>query len=474
MDLPRKKVVLVSDDDNTSRQIISHYVQKLGYKAVTAEDGDECIRCISEHPVDFILLDINMPKKNGFEVMLYLKAHKIDTPVIMVTASNDIPDAVKCIKLGALEYLTKPLNFERLEIAMRNALAESSLKKELEVMQKGLVNKELFHGIIGKSNAIKQTLEEVRLVMDTELNVLIIGESGTGKELFAQAIHQGSKRKNGPFVSVNCAAISSNLADSILFGHIKGSFTGADKDHFGFFEQADNGTLFLDEIGDMDSEIQAKILRVLQERKIRRVGEKKERSIDIRIISATNRDFAEAIKNNVFREDLYYRLEEFLLFIPPLRERREDIPVLAQYFLDEFSRTNHIESLQFNPEALKNLENYQWPGNIRELRNAVQRSAVTRKGNVIDTLLTAFIPGSKSISSTENILHGSTQHTTIPQESNGNHSSYSLENNERDAIIKAYKASNGNLTKTALMLGIGRATLYRKLDKFGLENLKTG
>ena len=474
MDLPRKKVVLVSDDDNTSRQIISHYVQKLGYTAVTAEDGDECIRRISEQPVDFILLDINMPKKNGFEVMLYLKAHKIDTPVIMVTASNDIPDAVKCIKLGALEYLTKPLNFERLEIAMRNALAESSLKKEVEVMQKGLVNKELFHGIIGKSNAIKQTLEEVRLVMDTELNVLIIGESGTGKELFAQAIHKGSKRKNGPFVSVNCAAISSNLADSILFGHIKGSFTGADKDHFGFFEQADQGTLFLDEIGDMDSEIQAKILRVLQERKIRRVGEKKERNIDIRIISATNRDFAEAIKNNAFREDLYYRLEEFLLFIPPLRKRREDITVLAQYFLDEFSRTNHIEPLQFNPEALKILENYQWPGNIRELRNAVQRSAVTRKGNVIDTLQTAFIPGSKSISSTENKLPDSNQHTTIPQESNGNHSSYSLEDNERDAIIKAYEASNGNLTKTARMLGIGRATLYRKLDKFGLENLKTG
>ncbi|MCX6179660.1 MAG: sigma-54 dependent transcriptional regulator [Chlorobiales bacterium] len=473
MDLLRKKVVLIADDDNTSRQIITHYVQKLGYTALTAEDGDECIQCISEQPIDVILLDINMPKKNGFEVMLYLKAHKITTPVIMVTASNDIPDAVKCIKLGALEYLTKPLNFERLELGMRNALAESSLKKEVQVMQKGLINKELFHSIIGKSAAIKQTLEQVRLVMDTELNVLIIGESGTGKELFAQAIHNGSKRKNGPFVSINCAAISNNLADSILFGHVKGSFTGAEKDHIGFFEQADQGTLFLDEIGDMDSEVQAKILRVLQERKIRRVGEKTEKNIDIRIISATNRDFAQAIKNNLFREDLYYRLEEFLLFLPPLRERPEDIPILAKHFLDEFSRANNIGPLQFNPEAIKILENYQWPGNIRELRNAVQRSAVTRKGNIIETLQTALIPGSTSASSTEKKLP-ETQEEFIPHDRNGNNTSFSLEEHERDAIIKAYKASNGNLTRTARMLGIGRATLYRKLDKFGLENLKTG
>ena len=219
-DVLRKRVVLIADDDNISRRILTHYVQKMGYTAVAAEDGEECIRCISEQTFDVILLDINMPKKDGFEVMLHLKAHKISTPVIMVTASNDVPQAVKCIKLGAYEYLTKPLNIDRLEIVMRNALAESALKDQIQQLKKELKNSELFHNIVGKSAALKLTMEQVRQVMGTDLNVLILGESGTGKELFAQAIHYGSKRKSGPFVSVNCAAISNNLADSLLFGHV--------------------------------------------------------------------------------------------------------------------------------------------------------------------------------------------------------------------------------------------------------------
>jgi len=473
-DALRKRVVLIADDDNTARRILAHYVQKMGFTAVMAENGDECIRCLSEQSFDLILLDINMPMKDGFEVMLHLKAHKISAPVIMITASYEVPHAVKCIKLGAYEYLTKPLDVERLEIVMRNALSESALKNQVQQLKNELNNKELFHSIIGKSSALKQTMEQVRQVMDTDLNVLILGESGTGKELFAQAIHNGSKRKNEPFVSVNCAAISNNLADSLLFGHVKGSFTGADKDHTGFFEQADNGTLFLDEIGDMDSDVQAKILRVLQERKIRKVGEKKERNVNIRIISATNRNFSQAIKDNQFREDLYYRLEEFLLFIPALRDRADDIPLLAKHFLDQFSKAHNIETLQFDPEALKFLENYQWPGNIRELKNAVQRSAVTRKGNIIETLQTAFVAGSKRTNFHDKTGQETITESIVPPENNGQLISYSLESHERDAIITAYKASRGNLTKTARMLGIGRATLYRKLDKFGLEYLKTG
>ena len=354
-----KSVVLIADDDRTSLRILSHFVQKMGFAVVIAEDGEQCIQCTDEQIFDVILLDINMPKKDGFEVMQHLQAKKISTPVIMVTASNDVPYAVKCIKLGAFEYLTKPVTIERLEIVMRNALAESSLKSQVKLLQKELKNKELFHNIIGKSSAIKQTMEQVRQVMDTDLNVLIIGESGTGKELFAQAIHYGSNRKKGPFVSINCAAISNNLAESLLFGHVKGSFTGANNDHTGFFEQANNGTLFLDEIGDMNSDVQAKILRVLQERKIRKVGGRNEIKVNIRLISATNRDFAQAIKLNLFREDLYYRLEEFLLFIPTLRDRADDIPLLAKHFLDQFVRTNNIEPLQFESESLKVLASYQ-------------------------------------------------------------------------------------------------------------------
>lgn len=471
----RKNVVLIADDDNTSRRILSHFVQKMGYLPVVAEDGEECIRCISEQTPDVILLDINMPKKDGFEVMLHMKSHNIVTPVIMITASHDIPHAVKCIKLGAYEYLTKPLSIDRLEIVMRNALAESSLQSQVQLLQKELKSQNLFKKIVGKSPAIKQTMEQVIQVMETDLNVLILGESGSGKELFAEAIHYGSKRKNGPFVSVNCAAISNNLADSLLFGHVKGSFTGAHNDHTGFFEQADNGTIFLDEIGDMNSDIQAKVLRALQERKIRRVGEKTEKTVNFRVISATNRDFSRAIKNNLFREDLYYRLEEFPLFIPPLRDRIEDIPLLVKHFLEEFSSANNLEPLHLAPDALDNIEGYPWPGNIRELKNAVQRAAVTRKGNTIETLRKALIPGSaQQTLSAERTVPEAVVEAVIPEERTGSMISYSLEEHERDAIIKAYKASHGNLTRTARMLGIGRATLYRKLDKFGLEYLKTG
>lgn len=469
----RKNVVLIADDDQASRLILTHFVRKMGYTAIVTEDGEECIRCISEQTLDLILLDINMPKKDGFEVMLHIKAHKITTPVVMVTASQDIPNAVKCIKLGVYEYLTKPLNIELLEIVIRKAISESSLLNQVELLQKELMTKELFHNIVGKSPAIKQTMEQVIQVMETNLNVLIIGESGTGKELFAQAIHYGSKRKNGPFVSVNCAAISNNLSDSLLFGHVKGSFTGANSDHTGFFEQADKGTLFLDEIGDMDADIQAKVLRALQERKIRKVGEKTEKCVNFRVISATNRNFSRAIHDNLFREDLYYRLEEFPLFVPPLRDRIEDIPLLAKYFLDEFSITNNLEPLQFGPDAFKDLDGYQWPGNIRELKNAVQRAAVTRKGNTIDKLVSSLVPGSSQAFSPEKILPENIIELPPPNNRNDNPQSYSLEQHERDAIIEAYKASHGNLTRTARMLRIGRATLYRKLEKFGLEYLKT-
>ncbi|ABB24276.1 two component transcriptional regulator, Fis family [Pelodictyon luteolum DSM 273] len=469
----RKNTVLIADDDETSRRIFSHFVRKMGYTALVVQNGMECIESITEQSPDVILLDINMPGKDGFEVMLHMKTEHIKTPVIIITASHDIPQAVKCIKLGAYEYLTKPLNIDRLEIVMRNSLAESALQIEVKNLKKELRTRDIFQHIIGRSRAIKASMEQAVQVMETDLNVLILGESGTGKELFAQAIHQGSRRNCGPFVSVNCAAISSTLADSILFGHAKGSFTGAATDHTGFFEQADKGTIFLDEIGDMEADIQAKVLRAIQERKIRRVGEKHERSVDFRVISATNRNFADAIRSNQFREDLYYRLEEFPLFLPPLRERPEDIPLLARHFLDEFASANNIEKLSFTDEALAGSKEYHWPGNIRELKNAVQRAAVTRKGDEVDSLRPILKHGNGSTAGhPASALAGS-----AAQRSAGHGpdmQSYSLEEHEREAILKAYKASNGNLTKTARMLGIGRATLYRKLDKFGLEYLKTG
>lgn len=460
---PTKKYnVLIADDDAISQRTINHFVSKMGYTCVLAADGEECIKTIeSRNDIHLLLLDITMPKKDGFDVMNHLKEKDLHIPVIMVTASHEIPLAVKCIKMGAFEYLTKPVSMERLEIVLRNALSGSQLKHQVIELQKELKSKEVFHNIIGKSDVIREVMMQAIQVMETDLNVLIVGESGTGKELFAQAIHNGSKRKNGPFVSVNCAAISNDLADSLLFGHVKGSFTGANSDHTGFFEQADRGTIFLDEIGDMNADIQAKVLRALQEHKIRKVGEKTERSVDFRVISATNRDFSEAISKNLFREDLYFRLEEFPLVIPPLRDRNSDIALLAKHFLNEFASANNLGNLTFSAKAINELDKHNWPGNIRELKNVVQRAAVTRKSEVIDLQLASRIRTQPSYPAPQK--PGSEPEPLL-----------SLEERERKAIAETYEAMNGNLSKTAKKLGIGRATLYRKLDKLNLQHLKGG
>ena len=458
--------VLVADDHKSTRIVLNHFLKKMGYLPIEAVDGNECVSILEKERIDILLLDINMPNKDGTDVMHYLQKKGITIPVIMITALDDIPNTVKFIKMGAYEYLTKPLDFDRLQIVMRNAISESALHDKVSQLKKELKSKEIFRNIIGKSAQIKQTMEQALHVMETDLNVLIIGESGTGKELFAQAIHEGSKRKNGPFISVNCAAISHELAESLLFGHTKGSFTGANNDHQGFFEQADGGTLFLDEIGDMNADIQAKVLRAIQEKKIRRVGEKSERSIDFRVISATHWDFTQALDNNSFRDDLYYRLEEFPLYIPPLRERKEDVPFLAKHFLEEFCSANNLKQLSFSPEALEETEEYQWPGNIRELKNAIQRTAISCKNcDEIPSILShkggRLRKNNKTVVAEEDgiQIEKADRKTKIQ----------SLEEIERHAIEETFKACEGNPTKTAQVLGIGRATLYRKLKKFGLN-----
>ncbi len=484
MNAPGKKHnVLIADDSSVMRRLIGHVIKKLGYNALTANDGNACIHMLNSEKIDLLLLDINMPEKNGMEVLSYLQANDMALPVIMITADDDVSQAVQCIKMGAYEYLTKPVQNDRLEITVANALSELNLKKKVQLLEKELRQQDIFRRIHGKSSALQDCIEQAMQVMETEVNVLLIGESGTGKELFAQAIHNGSKRKNGPFVTINCAAISNELADSLLFGHVKGSFTGANNDHTGFFEQADGGTIFLDEIGDMNLDIQAKVLRVLQERKIRRVGEKKERAVDFRLISATHKDFTGAINNETFRADLFYRLEEYPLAIPPLRKRSEDIALLANHFLESFCTANNIESLSFSDEALDTLRTYQWPGNIRELQNIVRRSAINRKGSVIESvpiLVAADRPeksgedspmplsGTASASS-PGIQQPSVTPPPLSASAKGYGKEYLLKNAELQAIVKAYEATGGNQTKTAQVLGISRSSLYRRLKKYGIE-----
>ena len=476
-----KPNVLIADDSSVMRTLISHVITRLGYNALTANDGDACIHSLNSEKIDLLLLDLNMPGKNGMEVLSYLRANDMALPVIMITASDDISQAVQCIKMGAYEYLTKPVKNDRLEITVSNALSESNLKKKVQLLEKELKQQNIFRRIYGKSPALKKCIEQAMQVMETEVNVLVIGESGTGKELFAQAIHNGSKRKNGPFVTINCAAISNELADSLLFGHVKGSFTGANSDHTGFFEQADSGTIFLDEIGDMNLDIQAKVLRVLQERKIRRVGEKKERIIDFRLVSATHKDFSDSIKNETFRADLYYRLEEYPLFIPPLRERKEDIPLLANHFLESFCTANNIEPLTFSKPVLENLSEYDWPGNIRELQNIVRRAAINRTDNEITSvplisqtnLQEEKAPSPTSVTAEKQPPPPADQDTPAPLHPDPTAlekgKELLLKNAELQAIIKAYELTGGNQTKTAEILGISRSSLYRKLKKFGIE-----
>jgi len=464
--------VLIADDSAVMRTLISHVIKRLGYKHITADDGNACIRLLQDNKVDLLLLDINMPGKNGIDVLAYMKENGLEIPVIMITASDDISQAVQCIKMGAYEYLTKPVDNDRLEITAKNALSEQSLKKKVELLEKELLQKDIFKRIYGESQAIKECIGQATQVMETDVNVLINGESGTGKELFAQAIHNGSKRKNGPFVTINCAAITNELADSLLFGHVKGSFTGANSDHTGFFEQADGGTIFLDEIGDLNIEIQAKVLRVLQEHIVRRVGEKKERPVDFRLISATHKDFSNAIETGSFRADLYYRLEEYPLYIPPLRERGDDISLLAKHFLESFCIANNIEPLTFKPLVLDQLSRYDWPGNIRELQNIVRRSAINRTGNEINAL-----PGFLSADHKrpkDALPEPEASHPEPVTDTEINHPipapvETSLKDAEQQAIARAYEACRGNQTKTARILGISRSSLYRKLKKYGME-----
>lgn len=479
----KKTNVLIADDSAVMRTLISHVINRLGYHALSANDGDACVHMLNSEKVDLLLLDLNMPGKNGMEVLSYLQANDIAIPVIMITASDDISQAVQCIKMGAYEYLTKPVKNDRLEITVSNALSESNLKKKVKLLEKELKQQNIFRRIYGESPALKKCIEQAMQVMETELNVLLIGDSGTGKELFAQAIHSGSKRKNGPFVTINCAAISNELADSLLFGHVKGSFTGANSDHAGFFEQADGGTILLDEIGDMNLDIQAKVLRVLQERKIRRVGEKKERAVDFRLISATHKDFSEAIKNETFRTDLYYRLEEYPLVIPPLRKRREDIPLLATHFLESFCTANNIEALSFSESVLEKLTGYDWPGNVRELQNIVRRAAINRNGNEIVSVPILLQNGTREEVTPPSPAVQPAKETSFAEEKKQDALAeqtpaappldYSkellLKNAELQTIVKAYELASGNQTKTAKILGISRSSLYRKLKKYGIE-----
>jgi DNA-binding NtrC family response regulator len=444
------RTILVVDDEKSVRDSIRMILEYEKFSVIFAETGAKGVAAFQENTVDAVFLDIKMPPgKDGIEVLKELKQLNPEIPVIMISGHGTFETAVEATKLGAFDYLSKPLDRDKLLITLRNALERKTLVTEVNAIRDN-------ERILGDSPKIKEILSVIHRVAQTDARVLITGESGTGKELVAKAIHRGSKRTSMPLVEVNCAAIPAELIESELFGHEKGSFTGATAQRIGKFEQADGGTIFLDEIGDMSLQAQAKVLRVLEEGKVERVGGNKTISVDVRLIAATNKQLAEEIKKGNFREDLYHRLNVIPIQLPPLRERRGDIPLLITAFVKEMCGRNGIAPKTISGKAKEALTNMEWSGNVRELRNIVERLVIMTPENEIDVadLQTLSFVGRQG----DGELLG------------GSHSFQEFKDRAEAAFIKLHlEQHNWNVSKTAEALEMERSHLYTKIKKYGLE-----
>ena len=403
-----------------------------------------------------ILMDIRMLKVSGIEALGLIKAYNPAIPIIIMTAYSSVETAVEALKRGAYDYLTKPLDFDSLRITLERAMEHLQLKKENRMLRESLGKKFDPGNIIGRSTAMVKLLETVAHVAPSEATVMITGESGTGKELIAGAIHFNSPRKKGPFIKINCAAITETLLESELFGHEKGAFTGADRRKEGRFRQAHGGSLFLDEVSEMPLTMQVKLLRVLQEREITRVGGDQVIPVDVRLIVATNRNLADLIREGRFREDLFYRINVVTLEIPPLRHRREDIPLLVHHFMDMFAEKNHKEIKGVTPRAMDRLIKHHWPGNVRELMNAVERGVVLSRGEYLDVEDLPIIQPVQD------------QNEAVVSDVEDRSADISLEQIEKTAILNTLASTGGNKSEAARRLGITRKTLHKKLKKYGV------
>ncbi len=449
----KKSTILLIDDDDSLRRVIEFSLAEAGHKVVTAASGEEGLRLFESGSFDAVVTDITMPGLGGMDVLAKVRVKDPDLPVIMITAYGTIESAVQAMKEGAFDYITKPFNREELRLTLEKALRLRRLEKENVELRAEVIDRYRFGSIVGSSDRIRDVIDLAGRVAASDATVLITGERGTGKELLARGIHFNSARSQGPFIAVNCAAIPEALMESELFGHVKGAFTGATRDKEGKFELADGGTILLDEIGDLRVDLQAKILRVLQERTVDRVGGAKPIPVDVRVIASTNRDIEQAIRDGKFREDLYDRINVVAIQMPPLRDRKEDIPLLVQYFLKKYNRTTDVS---LSEEALGVLVSYGWPGNVRELESVIERASVLRRGSVIspDDLPEKLKKEKGGIDSL--ILN-------LPEEG------IALEDLEKSLIIKALEKHKGNQTRAAEYLGITRPTLIYRMEKYGLK-----
>jgi two-component system NtrC family response regulator len=449
----KTSIILLIDDDDSLRRVMEFSLTEAGHTVQTAASGEDGLRLFEKGTFDAVITDITMPGMSGMEVLAKIHQRVPTIPVIVITAYGTIESAVEAMKQGAFDYITKPFNRDELRLTLEKAIKMRRLEKENVELRAEVTDRYCFESIIGSSEKMKEVLDLAGRVAASDASLLITGESGTGKELLAKGVHFNSRRANGPFVAVNCAAIPEALIESELFGHVKGSFTGAVRDKEGKLELADGGTLFLDEIGDLRIDLQAKILRALQEREVDRVGGGKPVSVDVRVIAATNKDIERAVKEGAFREDLYYRLNVITLFIPPLRDRKEDIPLLASHFLKKF---NTDADVRMDASALSVLTAYGWPGNVRELENVIERASVLKRGSLITR---EELPDklNKENTGVEDLI------LNIPEQG------ISLEELEKKLIIKALEKHKGNQTRAAEFLGITRPTLIYRMEKFRLK-----
>lgn len=457
--------ILIIDDEAFICENVERILSDDGYQVCSAATGVQARDVVLANDIDLALLDLNLGTENGIDVLKALKEIDPDLLVIIITGYGSVESAVDALKLGAYHYMKKPFKADALRVIVKLALQTQTLKREVRNLKRADSCLPGRSPMIGKSKPFRDVIDQVREIARIPSTVLITGESGTGKELVARAIHELSDRNEAAFVAINCASIPAALLESELFGHEKGSFTSATGRKTGLFEEANHGTVFLDEIGDMDLPMQAKLLRVLQERTIRRVGGIKDIDIDVRIVAATNRNLLDKISSGSFREDLYYRINVFPIHLPSLKDRREDISVIASYFLDTFSRSFGRAFKSISPEAVQLMEEYGWPGNIRELRNVIERICIMNYG---PTLLPEHLPReiTGAVATTVSAsAQQSAQSDLLPLESGLDEAVISFEKNIiRQALFKA----GGNVLQTAAMLKIPRGTLRYKMDKYGL------
>jgi DNA-binding NtrC family response regulator len=440
------------DDDPVTIDLLKEVLSKEGYEVSTALSGEEAIAQGMDHLFDIIITDVRMGEKDGMEVLRFFKKNAPETTVILITAFGSIETAIEAIREGAYDYISKPFKLDEIKFTIQRALEQRRLIQENKYYRQELLDKYQFKNVIGRTSQMFQVYKTIAKVADTKSTVLLCGERGTGKELIARSIHYNSQRSTRPFIPVDCASLVETLIESELFGHVRGAFTGASSAKRGLFEEADQGTLFLDEVGNLGLSMQSKLLRFLQEYEIKRVGGTESIKVDVRVIAATNQPLEPLVKSGKFREDLFDRLNVVTITLPPLRERKEDIPLLANHFLQKFSEENHKNISHISPEALGILTQYSWPGNVRELEHTIERA-------VIFSIHPIILPEDLPTKMFEEIKG---PEILIPEKQ------LSLKELEKRYILKVLQETGGNKKKASEILGIDRATLYRILEKEGV------